>query len=296
MSPLEQEAAIATMQINFIYDCTVRFVHSCGLKASRYTGKERDAESGLDFFKARYMSSAQGRFTSPDRYNAMLIRQNMEAAGIPSPMAASFLDGYLENPQNWNQYAYVRNNPLRFTDPTGAAPADGHHLITGRQILTSPLAQDFTNAIKTGPLSGNGYPNQPGFNEMHRAYNAAVEDLIQEAEETSGDRNTWSLSQWKAIANQILNSEEGPIKAFLDELEANNQGAKAAIAASISAYRVSASVALRVIGADLLNFLRMPLIIAVAPTLTSPQQRVQEEIKKSHANCLIDRATGDCVY
>jgi RHS repeat-associated protein len=35
-----------------------------------YTGKERDAETGLDYFGARYMSSAQGRFTSPDPENA----------------------------------------------------------------------------------------------------------------------------------------------------------------------------------------------------------------------------------
>ncbi len=32
----------------------------------RFTGKERDTETGLDYFEARYMSSAQGRFTSPD--------------------------------------------------------------------------------------------------------------------------------------------------------------------------------------------------------------------------------------
>jgi hypothetical protein len=32
----------------------------------KFTGKERDAESGLDYFGARYMSSAQGRFTTPD--------------------------------------------------------------------------------------------------------------------------------------------------------------------------------------------------------------------------------------
>jgi len=32
----------------------------------KFTGKERDAETGLDYFGARYMSSAQGRFTSPD--------------------------------------------------------------------------------------------------------------------------------------------------------------------------------------------------------------------------------------
>ena len=34
----------------------------------RFTSKERDAESGLDFFGARYLSSAQGRFTSPDPF------------------------------------------------------------------------------------------------------------------------------------------------------------------------------------------------------------------------------------
>src|SRR6185295_4682095 len=34
----------------------------------RFTGKERDAESGLDYFGARYFSGAQGRFVSADIY------------------------------------------------------------------------------------------------------------------------------------------------------------------------------------------------------------------------------------
>jgi RHS repeat-associated protein len=65
--------------------------------ASRFTGKERDAESGLDYFGARYMSSSMGRFMSPDS------------------------SGYsgLTNPQSWNLYAYTLNNPLRYDDPTG---------------------------------------------------------------------------------------------------------------------------------------------------------------------------------
>src|ERR1017187_10710799 len=54
---------------------------------------------GLDYFEARYMSSAQGRFTSPD------------------PVFASA--AHLTDPQMWNEYAYVRNNPLKLTDPTG---------------------------------------------------------------------------------------------------------------------------------------------------------------------------------
>jgi RHS repeat-associated protein len=64
----------------------------------RFTGKERDAETGLDYFGARYMSSAQGRFTSPD------------------PLLASGRPG---DPQSWNRYTYVRNNPLALIDPTG---------------------------------------------------------------------------------------------------------------------------------------------------------------------------------
>jgi RHS repeat-associated protein len=69
--------------------------------ATGFTGKERDSETGLDYFGARYMSSAQGRFTSPD----------------PVHFQASML----EDPQRFNLYAYVRNNPLRFIDPKGEA-------------------------------------------------------------------------------------------------------------------------------------------------------------------------------
>ncbi len=65
---------------------------------SPFTGKERDAETGLDYLMARYFSSAQGRFTSPD------------------PLLAS---ARLTDPQTWNSYAYVRNNPVNMVDPDG---------------------------------------------------------------------------------------------------------------------------------------------------------------------------------
>jgi len=65
----------------------------------KFTGKERDSESGLDNFGARYNSSSMGRFMSAD------------PAGL---LAVS-----LKNPQTWNLYGYTMNNPLRYTDPTG---------------------------------------------------------------------------------------------------------------------------------------------------------------------------------
>jgi RHS repeat-associated protein len=62
----------------------------------KFTGTERDSESGLDNFGARYNASTMGRFMSPDP-----------------------LGGHQEDPQTLNRYSYVRNNPLSLTDPTG---------------------------------------------------------------------------------------------------------------------------------------------------------------------------------
>ena len=49
-----------SMTLSTVCTSTVRF------SAYRYTGKERDSESGNDYFFARYYSSAMGRFLSPD--------------------------------------------------------------------------------------------------------------------------------------------------------------------------------------------------------------------------------------
>ena len=70
------------------------------------SGKERDAESGLDYFGARYYGSGLGRFTSPD----------------PSPAGVSITD-----PQSWNLYSYVRNRPTRFVDANGNWPTVPHN-------------------------------------------------------------------------------------------------------------------------------------------------------------------------
>jgi RHS repeat-associated protein len=73
----------------------------------RFTGKERDPETAasatgwaaLDYVGARYYQSQTGRFTSVDP--VFTWEEN------------------LVDPQRWNRYAYVRNNPLRYTDPDG---------------------------------------------------------------------------------------------------------------------------------------------------------------------------------
>ena len=78
----------------------------------QFTGKERDAETGLDFFSVRYMSSAQGRFTSPDP----LVWQSWQN-GDEDEQAR--FQAFISNPQNFNLYTYGLNNPLKYNDPTG---------------------------------------------------------------------------------------------------------------------------------------------------------------------------------
>jgi RHS repeat-associated protein len=72
----------------------------------RYTGKERDTESGNDYFLARYYNSATGRFLSPD-WDAK--------SSDPVPYAK------LDNPQTLNLYSYVGNDPLGHVDLNGHA-------------------------------------------------------------------------------------------------------------------------------------------------------------------------------
>jgi RHS repeat-associated protein len=64
----------------------------------KFTRYERDFETGLDYAQTRYYSSAQGRFSSADK---------------------PFAGQYRSNPQSWNMYSYVLNDPLNFTDPSG---------------------------------------------------------------------------------------------------------------------------------------------------------------------------------
>jgi RHS repeat-associated protein len=75
---------------------------SGALPHQRFTGQERDGEAGLDYFNARSLQMRTGRMNQPD----------------------PLFGNAVTNPQRWNRYAYVDNNPLRYVDSTGAASQD----------------------------------------------------------------------------------------------------------------------------------------------------------------------------
>jgi RHS repeat-associated protein len=205
----------------------------------KFTGKERDQETGLDFFLTRYMSSAQGRFTSPDE---------------------PLVDQLAENPQSWNLYQYVRNNPLRFTDPVGQGPCVnginpetgnicvdvtapkpkdpekpqpapglspmdemlygvvfGHHGMSNWRKIPDSDAYRFFRKWCTGPLKDKAANY---YDALHRAYNKAVGDLVNEFLKNAGKESLKDLSkeEIKQLARAIMNSKAPGIQNFLTRL------------------------------------------------------------------------------
>lgn len=95
----------------------------------QFTGKERDPETGLDYFGARYMSAAQGRFTSVD------------------PV---FATASLFHPQSWNGYTYGLNNPLKYVDLDGDVPVNVIAAVVGAAIGgVVGAAGEYANQVRT---------------------------------------------------------------------------------------------------------------------------------------------------
>jgi RHS repeat-associated protein len=132
-----------------------------------FTSKQRDTESNLDYFGARYYSSGIGRFITPD--------WAVKPAAVPYAI--------LPDPQTLNLYGYVRNNPLSHADVDGHCLEDAciiEGAITGVLMLSSyiasPAGQQTINngagAIQSiaGAISGlfhsestaTANPNRPG--------------------------------------------------------------------------------------------------------------------------------------
>ena len=104
-----------------------------------FTGKERDSESGLDNFGARYDSSSLGRFMSPDPDNASAFE-------------------YLDDPQSWNGYAYGRDNPILYIDSDGERYTVCVYDENGQHICNDVSDEDFDKA-KADPGAGLSVKN-----------------------------------------------------------------------------------------------------------------------------------------
>lgn len=98
----------------------------------RFTGYQKDDETGLDFAEARMYENRHGRFTAVD------------------PLLTS---GKSANPQTFNRYVYVMNNPLAYTDPSGLQAGAER-----RDVYVNADQTSFTNYAKEGYTRYKGGP------------------------------------------------------------------------------------------------------------------------------------------
>jgi RHS repeat-associated protein len=97
----------------------------------KFTGKQRDGESGLDNFGARYDASSLGRFMTPD----------WSAGADPIPFVVP------GQPQSLNLYSYVMNDPILVAD------ADGHFCMDSFGICDSNSGPGSLSAAMVAAVS-----------------------------------------------------------------------------------------------------------------------------------------------
>ena len=161
-----------------------------------FTGKERDTESGNDYFGARYYSSSMGRWLSPDPVFLALNR--------------------LVNPQRWNLYGYALNSPFRYIDPDGEdaimvvfpkfrAEAGGRRFPTGHGAM---IVVD-----KNGRTTYREYGRYNPSGQLGRTRSVTVPNLKMDKEGHPTDESMKNL-----LAALSHDNQDGPVEAlYFDE-------------------------------------------------------------------------------
>ena len=193
-----------------------------------FTGQYRDAEtqssampSGLDYFGARYFSGAQWRFTSPDR---------------------PFADQHVEDPQSWNLYAYVRNNPLAHIDSDGHAcfalnggsafcgRATGYGQLDARvsgQTRFFAAASAVSQALAGSDVGYGGFISRmaPQISGASQQFLGAVgQDLLQMNRSAAADIQAGKLGGPDLDA-QMVHLEQSKVQGSLDALKKSDPAA-----------------------------------------------------------------------
>jgi RHS repeat-associated protein len=124
------------------------------LNTHRYTGQERDVETENDYMHFRFYGSNMGRFMKPDN-----------------------ISGNMANPQSWNLYSYVGNNPVKRNDPTG-------HMWQIRSLKSAfgfDREQD-SQGDDAGGESGGGQVDKPVVNLVEQDVSALDKEQVEALE------------------------------------------------------------------------------------------------------------------
>jgi len=154
-----------------------------------FVGKEKDSETGLHYFGARYMDSGAGRFVSPDPVGAVDSR------------AGKINDMILMNPQRMNAYAYSMNNPYKYLDTDGKWSEDIHNHIINMAFSSGNyrLSNDLKDVLKQA---------------------SAYVDTFQDTKESylhSMSSSIYSPSEAEKFTSYFVNAKVGEFKKLMAE-------------------------------------------------------------------------------
>jgi RHS repeat-associated protein len=158
----------------------------------QFAAKENDAETGLDYFGARYLRAQSGRFTSVDPY-------------LDHALA-------LADPQRWNRYSYALNNPLKFIDPDGRNPMLLQRLAEAAQRLAAhPTVQ---RAQSVAIAQGNR-----AWIALTKIFNSSLgQDLLQTGAEIATDSSLGSsaISIRSGVIERAFSTRAGMVSMVAD--------------------------------------------------------------------------------
>ena len=146
----------------------------------KFTGKERDTETGNDAFGARYFSPSLGRWLSPDW------------SGVPAPVPYA----QLTNPQTLNLYPYVRNNPETFADidghlwPIGVQDPPIGHVVTDEEAMKEACGRALESCTEAP-------------SEQQQLSVADVTKIIQQAQASGADPVSTAMQIFNNLGNNI---------------------------------------------------------------------------------------------
>ena len=231
-----------------------------------FTGKERDTESGNDYFFARYYGSSLARFLSPDDDS----------------------DQNPPDPQSWNLYSYVHNNPLTNTDP------DGHAIQicttqNGTQHCTDGIDDDAYKAAQqskaNGGLTGTSLADlqnsATGTGEIKDS-NGNVVGTVKWTADNSGIQGPQAIQAF----GQIATTGNGAIKFFGEQMAWNLAGGLAGhgIGLAVEALRGSEAAV------DLANISNKILRQMISRNWTTKE--IADVVERGVAHEAINKATG----
>ena len=157
----------------------------------KFVGKEKDKETGLYYFGARYMEARIGRFIVID------------PVGPVNSQASKANEKFLLNPQKLNRYAYSINNPYRYIDPDGRWPEEVHKTIISRAFSggTYKLSDRAIAALMRGSkLADSNQYQDPAHSYMHAM--RAPGQSPQDAERLMNNFISQKVSEYKTLMSQ----------------------------------------------------------------------------------------------